>query len=266
MERHADEPHWPQSEPLDRDFARKVGGQRPPKSGAAPGSEAVPEGPLPVALWERDGPRPIALWRGRRAEIELAAGTTFEDMPPISLHRNPHIMTCLAVLFSKSKKYICGKQYSVNHREGFSMLENAIRRMVRIQLVHDKDKFENPSCAQQNNRIRGLAEHARDLGHEGCLEVRTLKPSKFGPGGFNSQHSNTWIVDGEIYADGSANLTGQSTKNFESLLVTRDKGVIEAAKEAFSDAWDMAETVGYDRLLSLPEHTSRSRNRSLAAV
>ncbi len=99
LEGHADEPHWPQSEPLDRDIARQIGGLRPP----------------------------TGLWRSPRVEIELAAGTTFEDMPPISLYRNPHIMTCLAVLFSKSKKYICGKQYSVDHSEGFSMLENAIR-------------------------------------------------------------------------------------------------------------------------------------------
>ncbi len=163
----------------------------------------------------------------------MAAGTTFEDMPPISLLRNPYIMDCLTVMLSRAKKYICGKQYSMDHSEGFSMLENAIQKGVRIQLVHDKDKFDNPSCAQQNNRIRGLAELARDYGREECLEVRTLKPSTFGSGGFNSQHSKTWIVDGEIYADGSANLTGQSTRNFESLLVTRDKGVIEAAREAF---------------------------------
>ena len=81
-----------------------------------------------------------------------------------------------------------------------------------------------------------------------------------------SQHSKTWIEDGEIYADGSANLTGQSTRNFESLLVTRDKGVIEAAREAFGEAWDMAETVGFARLLHLPDRMSRSRSRSLAAT
>ena len=52
--------------------------------------------------------------------------------------------------------------------------------------------------------------------------------------------------------------------------MTREKGVIEAAKEAFSEAWDMAETVGYDRLLNLPERSvsraSQSRSRSLAAA
>ena len=63
---------------------------------------------------------------------------------------------------------------------------------------------------------------ARESDKPDHLEVRTLKPSEFGSGGLNSQHSKTWIVDDAIYVDGSANFTGQSTRNLESILVTRE--------------------------------------------
>ena len=65
-------------------------------------------------------------------------------------------------------------------------------------------------------------------------------------------------MDGEIYVDGSANLTGQSTKNQESVLMARAKTVLEDALAVFDEVWDEAEEVSYDRLLSLPEHRSRS--------
>ena len=92
------------------------------------------------------------------------------------------------------------------------------------------------------------------------------KPTKFGAGGFNSQHSKTWIVDGEIYVDGSANLTGQSTKNSESILATRENTVLKEALAVFGETWMEATEVDYDRLLSLPRHLSRSLSRRSASV
>ena len=54
------------------------------------------------------------------------------------------------------------KQYSMDHSEGFSVLENAVRRGVCIRIVHDRDKFYNPSCVMQNDRLRTLAELASE--------------------------------------------------------------------------------------------------------
>ena len=202
-------------------------------------------------------PDPAGPWRAQ-AVIQLAKGDRFTDMPPCRLFSNTHIMPFMLILISRARKYIYAKQYRMDHSEAFSLLEAAIRRNVWIRIVHDRDKFNNPACAHQNDRIRTLAELARDTGQEDCLRIRLLKPSRFGDGGFNSQHSKTWIVDGEIYVDGSANLTGQSTKNQESILMTREKSVLEDALAVFGEAWGEAEEVSYDRLLSLPEHRSRS--------
>ena len=138
------------------------------------------------------------------------------------------------------------------------MLENAVRKGVRIKLVHDHDKFEHPSCCMQNDRLRNLAQHARELGKDEYFQLRTLKPRKYGTGGFNSQHSKTWIVDNEIYVDGSANLTGQSMKNQESIPVTRDLNVLEEALTTFSEVWSESVEIAYDRLLNLPERVGRS--------
>ena len=81
--------------------------------------------------------------------------------------------------------------------------------------------------------------------------------------------STAWItvrlsVDDEIYADGSANLTGQSQKNLESVLVTRVRTVLETARRVFADAWEEATEVSYERLLVLPEHAER-RSASASA-
>ena len=76
--------------------------------------------------------------------------------------------------------------------------------------------------------------------------------------GLNSQHSKTWILDDEIYVDGSANLTGQAMKNQESIIVTRDLSVLEDALTTFSEVWSEADEVTYDRLLNLPERASSS--------
>ena len=97
----------------------------------------------------------------------------------------------------------------------------------------------------------------------GCSSLR---------GGFNSQHSKTWILDGELYVDGSANFTGQSTRNEESVLATRVQSVVRDAAEVFDGVWARATAVPLCRLLMLPEHRERSvsqasrRSASLAVV
>jgi phosphatidylserine/phosphatidylglycerophosphate/cardiolipin synthase-like enzyme len=193
-----------------------------------------------------------------RVTISLAPGKTFSDIPPVRLLSTPHIADFMTMLLGRAKKTIYAKQYSMDHTEAFSMLENAVRKGVRIKLVHDRDKFEHPSCVMQNDRLRNLAEHARELGRDEYFQLRTMKPKKYGGGGFNSQHSKTWILDDEIYVDGSANLTGQAMKNQESIIVTRDLSVLEDALTTFSEVWSEADEVTYDRLLNLPERASSS--------
>ena len=165
------------------------------------------------------------------------------------------------------------KQYSMDHSEGFSVLEHCITRGVRIRLIFDRDKFWSPSCVRQNDRIRTLAEVASDeQGSDELFQVRVLKPTIYGPGGFNSQHSKTWILDGELYIDGSANFTGQSMRNEESVLATRIRSVVRDAAEVFDGVWERATVVPLCRLLTLPEHRERSvsqasrRSASLAVV
>ena len=203
-------------------------------SGAASASEGVPER-LPST-----------------AVVEIVPSESFASMPPCQLLSNPEIMSHLCVLFSRAKKTIYGKQYSMDHSEAFSLLEIAVRRNVEVRIVHDRGKFEHPACAYQNDRLRTLAKVAREYGKDELFRFRAIQPVKFGAGGFNSQHSKTWIVDGEIYADGSANLTGQSMKNLESVLVTRVRTVLEKAQREFADAWEEATEVPYERLLALP--------------
>ncbi len=80
----------------------------------------------------------------------------------------------------------------------------------------------------QKDRLKDLAVVVKDLGPgaEGCLAVRVLKPSIWGKGGFNSQHSKTIIADDQVYVGGSANLTYQAERNFEDIIVCREPEVI----------------------------------------
>ena len=135
---------------------------------------------------------------------------------------------------------------------------------MQIKLVPDRDKFESPPCVIQNDRLRSLACCAMEAGEENAFQVRALKPSKYGPGGFNSQHSKTWIIDEEIYNDGSASLTGQSAKNQGSILITRDASVVSAATATFLEVWSESEEVSAARLRELPEYRGGSRSRSFS--
>ena len=81
----------------------------------------------------------------------------------------------------------------------------------------------------------------------------------------NSQHSKTWLLDNELYIDGSANFTGQSSKNEESIVVTRVRSVIYDATSVFRDVWAVSTEVPMHRLLTLPEYqrsASQSARRS----
>ena len=82
----------------------------------------------------------------------------------------------------------------------------------------------------------------------------------------------SWLLDGELFIDGSANFTGQSTLNEESVLATRVRSVVRDAADVFDGVWARATPVPLCRLLTLPEHRERSvsqasrRSASLAVV
>ena len=137
------------------------------------------------------------------------------------------------------------------------MLENAVRREVLVCVLMDTDQFQKASCSYQSERIRTLAEVASEYGKERFFQFRMLKPSKYGAGVFNSQHSKTWIVDGEIYLDGSANLTGQSGKNEESAIMERSRSIVLAAEDRFTQLWREGIVVTYETLLALPPREDR---------
>ena len=125
------------------------------------------------------------------------------------------MMPAMTQVLSRARRSIDTKQYSMDHSEGFSILEQSITRYsTRLRILHDKDKFWSPSCAQQTDRLRALATVASELGKRECLEVRTLKP---GRRGFSSQHSKTWVLDEAYFLGGSANMTHNSENNFEEV-------------------------------------------------
>ena len=189
--------------------------------------------------------------------IELAPGETFTDMPSHRLLCNPEIMPMILIMLGRARRYIYGTQYCMDHAEAFSLLENAVRREVYVCILMDADQFTKASCSQQSDRIRTLAEIANGYGKERYFQLRTLKPTKYGAGVYNSQHSKTWLVDGEIYLDGSANLTGQSCKNEESAIMERSRRIVLAAEDRFSELWKEGIVMTYDLLLALPRREDK---------
>ena len=73
-------------------------------------------------------------------------------------------------------------------------------------------------------------------------------------------------MDGEIYVDGSANLTGQSAKNQESILVTRVRQVLDDALATFGEVWSEASEIPFESLLELRERSRSSTSRRSASV
>ena len=56
----------------------------------------------------------------------------------------------ILMLLSRARRTIDTTQYSMDHSEGFSTLEQSIASYgTEVRIVHDKDKFFSPSCAQR---------------------------------------------------------------------------------------------------------------------
>ena len=204
----------------------------------------------------------------RRSEdvIESAAvEERFMNLPLLKLRINPDNMPAILTVLSRARHTIDGKQYLMDHSEGFSVLEQSLTRYgTRIRILHDDKMYRNSSCTQENDRLRGLAEVAMTVEGGSRLQFRTYKPAD---GGFRCQHSKTWIVDDSYYIGGSANFTGASEGNFEENLFTRSKEVLADAKVAFEAAWQKGTEIPLRDLLALQSRRtpSRSKSRSRAA-
>ena len=116
-------------------------------------------------------------------------------------------------------------------------------RAVQVRVVIDEKGFKHPSSTGQ---IRQLQELAR--GSSGNLELRTLKPEHNGEGMYNSQHMKQVICDDEVVVIGSANLTHQSDRNYEGVVVIREVKTVDDARVHFDTAWVRGTRVLFDEL------------------
>jgi len=241
-------------------YPSQDGGRRPISDTPAGAAEALAQGPEAAGL--RATCVTVAAQRYWTDNAQLAS-------MPLAVHKiNPEIKNFELATIGKARRSIWVKQYCFDHGDCCSLLVNSLRdHGIEIRFILDYNQFYEPSCRRQTRKLYELMAHA-DMHAKtptgGCLELRTLKMQG---GMYATQHSKTWLLDGVYYLGGSGNMTHNSEVNFEEVIGTSLKPIVEGARNSFLAAWGAAETVHIHELEAmLKRHRSAEASRSVSTA
>ena len=198
-----------------------------------PSNVTETDSPLPVEV-EGAGKSPDVLCEEVGIEV-AAANELLTRQPVLQVLYNPKILPHLLEIIRAAKYSVCALQYQCEEHHIVAALVDVVRREaepVAVRLVLDKKMMANPSAKGQPNQVGALIEHGVEV------RVRHPKPARL----FSAQHEKSVLIDDALAVVGSANWTHNSMENCEeSVISTRARNVVQAARQHFEDMWSVAE-------------------------
>ena len=145
--------------------------------------------------------------------------------------RERSVVEVLEELIHSAKHSVECALYRFNSRRLARALEEANERGLQVRLVLDHNKYEESQATRQ-------------LLSNGSLPFR-VSYGKDGPG--SKMHHKFVLVDGHTVVTGSYNWTlGSEEKNYENVLILRDRQQLEAYREEFEALWTEAKEIAHE--------------------